>query len=99
MSKKAKPAYEVFKGVDWSNSVHRPGCRAAYADLLRDHAPAPAQDEAGGFYFNNTETLRRKTRYALDEGLAGVMIWELSMDTRDDTSLFKAITDEIARPR
>ena len=26
MSKK-KPAYEVFRGVDWSNSVHRPGCQ------------------------------------------------------------------------
>ncbi|HPA42262.1 MAG TPA: hypothetical protein PKV69_09635, partial [Candidatus Hydrogenedentes bacterium] len=60
---------------------------------------APAQDEVGGFYFNNADTLRRKTRYALEERLAGVMIWELSMDTRDDTSLLKAITDEIARPR
>ena len=51
---------------------------------------------AHGLYFNNTETLRRKTRYALEEGLAGVMIWELSMDTRDETSLLKAVTDEIA---
>jgi len=25
------------------------------------------------------------------------MIWELSMDTRDDTSLLRAITDEITR--
>ncbi len=24
------------------------------------------------------------------------MIWELSMDTRDDTSLLKTVTDEIA---
>ncbi len=94
------PKEKICLGLPfYGRKMDHPDTAAAYADLLRDHAPAPAQDEAGGFYFNNADTLRRKTRYALEEGLAGVMIWELSMDTRDDTSLLKAITDEIARPR
>lgn len=91
------PREKICLGLPfYGRKMDHPDTAAAYADLLRDHAPAPAQDEAGGFYFNNAETLRRKTRYALEEGLAGVMIWELSMDTRDDTSLLKAVTDEIA---
>lgn len=66
----------------------------AYNSIIKQYAPSPDEDEAGGFYFNNIETIRRKTRYAIEEGLAGIMIWELSMDMNDDTSLLKAIDEE-----
>jgi chitinase len=67
----------------------------AYNNILNQFTPSPDEDEAGGFYFNNIETIRRKTLYAQEERLAGIMIWELSMDTNDETSLLAAINEEI----
>ena len=67
----------------------------AYNNILNQFTPSPGEDEAGGYYFNNIETMRRKTRFAQEEGLGGIMIWELSMDTNDETSLLAAINKEI----
>lgn len=66
----------------------------AYHDILERFGPAPDEDEAGGFYFNHIDTIRRKTRHAKEEQMPGIMIWELSMDTNDDLSLLKAIDEE-----
>jgi chitinase len=63
----------------------------SYADLLEKHRPSAATDEAGGFYFNGPATVQKKTRYALERGLAGVMIWELGQDARGGNSLLGAI--------
>ncbi len=62
-----------------------------YSDIVKAHKPAPGADEAGGVYFNGVNTIRKKTQWAIDNGLAGVMIWELGPDTPGDTSLRNAI--------
>lgn len=62
-----------------------------YAEIVAQHHPAPDVDEVGGIYFNGIATIRQKTRYALEQHLGGVMIWELGQDTADDTSLLRAI--------
>jgi GH18 family chitinase len=49
----------------------------------------------GGISFNGIDTVKSKTAYAINSGGAGVMIWELSHDTQDSTSLLKAIDEEI----
>jgi chitinase len=67
----------------------------AYRDILEQFGPEPGTDEAGGFYFNNIETMRRKTRFSLEEGFAGIMIWELSMDVEGERSLLRAIQQEV----
>lgn len=67
----------------------------AYRNILSQYSPSPDEDEAGGFYFNHIDTIRRKTQFALEEGLAGLMIWELSMDTADERSLLRSIEMEI----
>ena len=64
---------------------------------MREFAPDPGADEAGGYYFNGVATIRHKTRYAIDQGLNGVMIWEIGQDTQDHTSLLLAIHEEVAR--
>lgn len=69
----------------------------AYKDIMSQFAPSPDEDEAGGFYFNHIDAIRRKVRFALDEGLRGVMIWELSMDTDDETSLLRAVHEKTRR--
>lgn len=44
-----------------------------------------------GAFYNGINTIESKTRLAKKLGLGGVMIWEIGLDTSDDTSLLKAI--------
>lgn len=62
-----------------------------YRDIVAKHRPEPNVDEVDNIYFNGPETIARKTKYAIDSGLAGVMIWELGQDASDDQSLLKVI--------
>ena len=64
-----------------------------YADIMRDHRPGPEMDELpSGMYFNGMMTVQKKARWAIRNGLNGVMVWELGQDTKDDkTSLLKAL--------
>ena len=65
-----------------------------YKDLLAAGAD-PMKDEFDSVYYNGVATIKRKTELALKEGLAGVMIWEISQDTQDDRSLLKAINEVV----
>ena len=62
-----------------------------YAEIVQKFHPAGEVDIAGNFYFNNIRTIIRKTKAAQQDGLGGVMIWELGQDTTNDTSLLQAI--------
>ncbi len=44
--------------------------------------------------YDDVESIRAKARYVVDRQLGGIMIWELSHDTTDDSSLVRAITQE-----
>lgn len=49
-------------------------------------------DNIGLIWYNGIPTIIQKCRYALEEGVAGVMIWELSQDSRaEETSLLNAV--------
>ena len=50
------------------------------ADIAKRWKPAAAVDEVEGICFNGPETMGRKAAYARDEGMAGVMIWEVGQD-------------------
>jgi chitinase len=63
----------------------------AYSEILQNFQPKPEEDEAGGFYFNNIQTLQKKTRYSLDNNLGGIMFWQIGHDTSGDNSLLRAI--------
>lgn len=75
------------RGPSWDTAL-------SYKSLREKYFIRPGQDTVSGYYFNNSETVREKVRYAKNEGLSGVMIWELGQDTSDSTSLLKAIADE-----
>ena len=97
--KSGAPRRKICLGIPfYGRKIDHTDTSMAYAEILRNYAPAPDEDEAGGFYFNNVETIRRKVCYALAEELKGVMIWEISMDTRGETSLMRAIEAEVGRP-
>jgi hypothetical protein len=67
----------------------------SYRTIMAAYQPGPEVDEIRGISFNGIDTVKSKTTYAINSGGAGVMIWELSQDTQDSTSLLKAIDEEI----
>jgi hypothetical protein len=83
----------------YGRKLDDPVASLGYASIVEQHRPKPNVDEAGGYYFNGPETLRAKTRFALDQQLGGIMIWEISTDAKGANSLLHAIADEAARPR
>jgi hypothetical protein len=66
-----------------------------YDELIAAYRPGPEVDAVNGIYFNGIDTIQRKTRYMAENEYRGVMIWELTEDTRDATSLLTAISDTV----
>lgn len=84
-----------FYGRDFDD---RGGAGITYRDIVARHSDAPGMDRVANIYYNGVQTITDKTRYAIDNGLPGVMIWEIAQDTEDPaTSLLHAI-DAVANP-
>jgi chitinase len=69
-----------------------------YRDLFRLDPRADQKDRIGRIGYNGVATIKRKTALALAEA-GGVMIWEISEDTGDGTSLLRAINEAAGRER
>ncbi len=67
-----------------------------YGEILRLHRPPPGADESAGFCFNGPDTIARKTKFALDQRLGGVMAWEIAQDAPGGESLLRAIVKTAA---
>ena len=61
-----------------------------YKELIARDRGAAQRDAVGTIFYNGQPTLRRKTELAWRKG-GGIMFWEISQDTSDDTSLLTAI--------
>ncbi|HEV3341230.1 MAG TPA: glycoside hydrolase family 18 protein [Pirellulales bacterium] len=86
------PADKICLGVPfYGRGVEQRAKSLTYRQIVEKHDPAPTSDEVDGIYFNGLETIRRKTRLAVEKKLGGVMIWELGQDTQDERSLLRAI--------
>ena len=91
------PAYGVPSGIARSgntrdyNGIIREGgsCMGDVAMITSVRHPAPYP-----IYYNGIRTIRAKTRYALGNGLGGVMFWEAAGDRHDDLSLIGAAYQE-----
>jgi hypothetical protein len=66
-----------------------------YREIVERWKPAAAVDEVEGICFNGPETMGRKAAYARDEGMAGVMIWEVGQDAVGEASLLKVLAAEV----
>ena len=72
----------------------------SYSEILTAHPGAESVDQIGNtIWYNGIPTIRAKTRHALDQNLASVMIWSLDSDAEGEKSLLGAIHEEIRGKR
>jgi GH18 family chitinase len=79
----------------YGRNVTKPDQTATYREILARHKPTADADEIDGIYFNGPATIRKKTEWAIQSKLAGVMVWELGQDAPGEQSLLKVIRDTV----
>lgn len=88
------PPEKLILGIPfYGREISPPHNEFSYSQIMDDYSPAPEVDEVDGIYFNGLATVRRKVCYGMNEGLGGFMVWELSQDTADASSLLLQIFD------
>ncbi|WP_105617205.1 glycosyl hydrolase family 18 protein [Vallitalea okinawensis] len=65
-----------------------------YDEIIEKDPSAVYSDYSNGYYYNGIPTIQEKAELALEDA-GGIMIWEITQDTSDNTSLYKAIIDTI----
>jgi len=69
-----------------------------YKQIVSDYLPTPVDpniDEIADINFNGINTIKAKTQYVLENGYGGVMFWDLTNDTTDETSLLTAVAEAV----
>lgn len=85
------PAEKAVLGLPY---YAKPGY-ISYKKLL-DQGADPAEDIFDDkVFYNGTETIKAKTKSALERNCAGVMMWEISQDVKGEHSLTRAINEAI----
>ncbi len=70
-----------------------------YSKILAVHPGAENLDQVGNtIWYNGIPTIKAKSRYVVEQGLAGVMIWSLDYDVEDSRSLLSAIHETLLSP-
>lgn len=64
----------------------------AYNQIVAEDKTAPSKDNIGDVFYNGIDTIKRKTTLAKNN-CSGLMIWEISQDTLDKTSLITAAAE------
>ena len=67
---------------------------ATYSSYVAADPANACTDSVGDNYYNGIPTIRVKSELA-NNRVCGMMMWELSQDTRDETSLLKAIWEVV----
>jgi GH18 family chitinase len=79
-----------FYGYGFGKAFRRGGY--TYKQIVAQYPGADRLDQIGEtIWYNGVPTIEAKTKYAIDHGLAGVMIWSLDQDAQGDQSLLAAI--------
>ena len=90
MKERGLPAEKAILGLPFFAKKGMGQYGPSYKKLLADGA-SPYDDYWMGSFYNGILTIEAKTRLAKQRGCAGVMIWEISLDTQDEFSLLEAI--------
>jgi GH18 family chitinase len=87
-----------FYGHGFGDAAKRGGW--SYKNIVATYQGAETRDESGKtVWYNGIPTIKAKTKYVVDEGLAGVMIWSLDGDASGEKSLLRAIDETLAPAR
>ncbi|MEN8374827.1 MAG: glycoside hydrolase family 18 protein [Gemmatimonadota bacterium] len=73
------PAEKLFLGVPFYG-LSSAGETMLYREILAQEPDAATRDSVGMFYYNGRETLLRKARLVDEEGLGGLIAWDLTAD-------------------
>ena len=71
-----------------------------YKEVVRDFPGAEQTDQTGStIWYNGIPTIKAKTKFVMDEGLAGLMIWSLDSDAPGKNSLLAAIDETLKQTK
>ncbi len=88
-----------FYGYSWDEIPGVDDVKAIrYHQILANYPgqDVAGRDQLGRTYYNGKPTLLKKCRYVKENGLAGVMIWQLFQDAKtEEESLLKAVGEEM----
>lgn len=73
--------------------------QVSYATIISDNADNAMNDTVSlngtTYHYNGSETMKKKTSLALEEGFGGMMLWEAGHDAVGPYSLISVIYDEL----
>lgn len=70
-----------------------------YKEIVAAYPGAENTDETGKtIWYNGLPTIRAKSQFAREQGLAGIMIWSLDLDVKGERSLLQAIHETLTKP-
>ncbi|MFD2526028.1 glycosyl hydrolase family 18 protein [Flavihumibacter stibioxidans] len=87
------PFYGYGFGGSAPESIAWRNLRLQYPDAI--HSDSIILADGGRIYYNGIPTIQRKLQFAKQSGAAGIMIWELRQDSRDQHSLLQSIHEAI----
>ena len=87
------PSKKIVLGLPFYGRDVKTRDAMTYVEIVAKHRPAPEADQVGNMYFNGPATIRRKTEFAMQSNLGGVMVWELGQDASGDQSLLKVVNE------
>ncbi|KAH3745856.1 glycoside hydrolase [Pelomyxa schiedti] len=89
--------HKIHLGLPFYGRNVYTGEPTSYTDMLATKRLPKGTDLISDVYLNGPETIKKKTQLALDNNLAGVMIWELGQDIHPSKpkSLLASITEAV----
>lgn len=91
------PPQKIRLGVPfYGRGIKQRDLTKTYAEIAATPGSADT-DELDGIYFNGPATIRAKTRFAIDQKLGGIMVWEIGQDAPGNASLLRVVHDEAAK--